>query len=284
MVIDSHAHGTHADTDSTGKFCPPVKSAWDPDKMTPDEYIKESLKIGVEKVLLLDVADVAFELKEIFKDYVMPAPMVDIDCITPDQVDDFFRCGAVGIKFIAPGKSYGDESYWPLYDAINANQGLAVFHTGYVLTGFFEPGCVLGRNSVIDIIDMRPSSLDRVARKFPDLKILMAHFGNPWWEEAWKMISSHKNIYSDFSGGTAYQRSMDMWSHIFAPDGKLDTGAISKLCFGTDGQYFEKDSYGCKEVFEFYDRFFDCLKVPDELQQRVNRENILNLTNLQKVL
>jgi predicted TIM-barrel fold metal-dependent hydrolase len=110
----------------------------------------------------------------------------------------------------------------------------------------------------------------------------MSHFGNPWWEEAWKMISSHKNIYADFSGGTCRRRSMDMWAQIFAPDGNLDTTAVGKLCFGTDESYFteyEGRETGLKAMINFYERFLERLKVPEELRLKVWRENILKLTS-----
>ncbi len=286
MRIDVHVHGGHAERGASGKLIPPLKLAWEAKglvaeelrSMTPEEYVEISKKEhGVERTVLLDPPEVTFKLKEIFKDYVIPVPMVDMDNATPAEIDALFKRGAAGIKFIYPSKSYGDDSYFPLYDAIVANHGLAVFHTGFVLVGRFEPGCWDPRKTVVDITDMRPAALDRVARAFPDLKILMAHFGNPWWEEAWKMISSHKNIYADLSGGTASRRSMDMWMEIFAPNGKLDTGAISKLCFGTDGQSFLPGHYGTPDVFQLYDRLYDILKIPAELQEKINVENILQL-------
>jgi predicted TIM-barrel fold metal-dependent hydrolase len=207
--------------------------------------------------------------------------MVDMDITTPEDIDRLFQSGAVGIKFISPEKSYGHESYFPLYDAILERCGLAVFHTGFLAPEIFEPGGLHGRSTYTDITDMRPAALDRIARAFPDLKIIMAHFGNPWWEEAWKMISSHKNIYADFSGGTCYRRSMDMWAQIFEPDGKLDTAAVGKLCFGTDSGYFTSE--GNREsvkMMDFHVRFMERLKVPEELRQKVWRDNILELTGL----
>lgn len=282
MFIDSHVHGIHAERDASGKFIPPLKSAWNEKGMTPEEYVEISRKEhGIEKVVLLDPPDITFKMKEIFKDYVIPIPMVDMDNITPEGINDLFKRGAAGIKFIAPSKSYGDDSYLPLYGAVAANHGLAVFHTGYVLVGRFEPGCWDPRKTIVDITDMRPAALDRIARAFPDLKILMAHFGNPWWEEAWKMIGSHKNIYADFSGGTCYRRSMDMWIQIFAPDGKLDTAALGKLCFGTDAGYFTNDADSMdvvKVMVDFHVRLMDRLKAPEELRQKIWRENILMLT------
>ena len=279
MRINSHAHGMHADRDpETGKLCPPLRPIWDPAQMTPEEYVKESLEHGVERVLLLDPPEVAFPLQEIFGEYVITAPMVDPDTTTPEDIDGFFGRGAAGIKFIAPGKSYGDDAYLPLYDVIQAHHGLAVFHTGYLVTGMFEPGGLMDRSTIVDITDMRPAALDRVARAFPDLKILMAHFGNPWWEEAWKMISSHPNIHADLSGGTAYRRSMDMWSGMFAPNGRLDAASFGKLCFGTDGQSFVPGDHGPKAIFGFYDGLYDRLQVPHELREKVDRGNMLTLT------
>ena len=44
---------------------------------------------------------------------------------------------------------------------------------------------------------MRPAAIDCLSRRHPDLKILMAHYGNPWWEEAWKITWSSPNVYAD---------------------------------------------------------------------------------------
>lgn len=83
-----------------------------------------------------------------------------------------------------------------------------------------DPGLLQARASWINIFHMRPGHMDRINRALPDLKILMAHFGNPWWEEAWTMLKSSDTIYADFSGGTAYQKSMNMWKELFAPNGE----------------------------------------------------------------
>lgn len=278
MRINSHAHGMHADRDPvTGKLRPPLRPIWKSGTVTPGDYVRESLEHGVDRVLLLDPPEVTFPLRDIFREYVIPAPMVDPDTTTPEDIAGFFSRGAAGVKFIAPGASYGDDAYLPLYDVIRAHHGLAVFHTGYLVTGMFEPGGLMNRSTIVDITDMRPAALDRVARAFPKLKILMAHFGNPWWEEAWKMISSHPNIYADLSGGTAYRRSMDMWRQIFAPNGRLDAASFGKLCFGTDGQAFVPGNHGPQAIFDFYEELYDRLHVPDDLRERVDRGNMLDL-------
>lgn len=277
MRIDAHTHGMHADRNEAGQLIPPVRPIWDGSLMSPEEYVKKMNAEGIEAVLVLDPPDITFKLKELFGDFVIPAPQVDLEKTSPDEIKELFQRGAAGIKFIAPGKPYGDDAYLPIYDAVQSYKGLAVFHTGYLATGVFEPGCAISRDFIVDITHMSPLTMDRVARACPELKILMAHYGNPSWEEAWKMTKSHKNIYADFSGGTAKTRDLEMWRQIFAPNGNLDIKAVEKLCYASDVEYFTEDYGFEKQAIEFYEKLFDFLKVPAPLREKVYRENILSL-------
>ena len=129
---------------------------------------------------------------------------------------------------------------------------------------------------------MRAAQVEPIARRFPELKILMAHFSNPWWEEAWKVSMSTKNVYSDLSGGTAILRSTRMWSDTFAPDGRLLEASIRKLCFGSDTPYFQKGELPFKRYIEFYERIFDAIGLPEELRDMVNRGNARSLFDLDR--
>jgi predicted TIM-barrel fold metal-dependent hydrolase len=277
MRIDAHSHAMHAARDAQGRFRPPVTAAWRPGEWDAQELVRQHRERGVERVLLLDPPEGAFQMQAWFPDFVVPIPMVDPDTLAPADVDRLLSRGAPGLKFIAPMHSYGDNRYLPLYAVLRDRHALAVFHTGYLADALFTPGSALGREDYVDITNMRPAAVDRIARAFPDLKILMAHFGNPWWEEAWKMISSHPNIYADFSGGTAYRRSLTMWREIFAPNGRLDTAAVGKLCFGSYTTHFVPGQYDYLPYIEFYERFYEALQVPAELRQKVDRENVLAL-------
>ncbi len=281
MRIDAHAHACSAVRDAQGRPGPPISTAWTPGNGEPDELVRQHRDQGIERILLLDPPEVAFQMVEWFGDFVVPIPMVDMDRTAPSEIDGLLSRGAPGIKFIAPMHSYGDSRYFPLYEVIRDHHALAVFHTGFLLVGgLFAPGAALAREDFVDITHMRPAAVDRIARAFPDLKILMAHFGNPWWEEAWKMISSHPNIYADFSGGTAYRRSLSMWREIFAPNGELDTAAVAKLCFASDASYFALGEFEYLPKIEFYERFYEELQVPAELRQRIDHGNILELVGL----
>lgn len=274
LVINAHAHGWDRTALRQGRLA----LAWD-DRHVAQDYVATCHSRGLRQVVVLDPPELVFREKELFGDFVVPVPMIHPGRTTVAEVEDYFARGAAGIKFIAPEVSYGDESLFPLYETIARHNGLAVFHTGFVATGLFGAADVMPRRKVIDITDMRPAALDRVARAFPELKILMAHFGNPWWEEAWKICSSHKNIYADLCGGTAHRRDLRLWEQIFAPNGNLDTTAVNKLCFATDGSYLpELLDYDLH--LRFYQRLLKHLRVPEPLCQKVWSGNIAALLDL----
>ncbi len=276
LRIDAHIHGMHAVRNEKGILAPPLMSVWN-NSIPSREMIRENHSCGIEKVLALDPPEIAFSLREVFGEFVIPIPQVDMDHTTPEEIDGLFARGAAGIKFIAPMHPYGDDRYFPLYRRILAHNGLAVFHTGFLVLRIYDPGYLLGRKHPINITAMRPAGLDRIGRAFPDLKILMAHFGNPWWEEAWCVIRQHKNIYADLSGGTAYKKPMAFWRDLFAPEGRLDVGTVGKLCYASDGDAFHPGECSSRPLMEFYDRLYETLKLPDELIEKINRRNILEL-------
>lgn len=271
MRIDVHTHGMHAERDEDGNFKPPLMPIWKPGD--PEDGIRRSRELGIEKVVLVDPPEVAFDLARNLPDFCIPVPQVRMDESTPEEIEDLLSRGGRGIKFIAPMHSYGDNRYFPLYEVIRDYGRVAFFHTGFLSHRLFDPGGILGRDDYVDITHMRPAALDRIARAFPDLKMLLSHFGNPWWEEAWKILASVENVYADLSGGTAFRRSMNMWRELFAPNGELHTPSVSKLCFATDGCPFTLDNGAFPEIAAFHDRLYDELKLSDELRQKIDHGN-----------
>lgn len=303
MRIDAHVHAMHAEIGPDGRRIPPLMSPWRepgfsteelltrsggvpireyPDEVKPipaEEHIAQHRARGIERVVLLDPPEVTFEIQRIFGDFVMACPQIRLDETTPADIDAILDRGAIGIKFIAPMHPYGSECYMPLYRAVRNRNALAIFHTGYLAHYFFDPGGVLPRSAEININHMRPSELDRVARALPELKIMIAHFGNPWWEETYALIKNNKNTYADFSGGSAYKRSLSFWRELFAPDGKLDVKCVSKLCYAADGWMFHVGIFEDAPLQEFHDRLYETLGLPEDLRQLIDRENILRLVD-----
>ena len=220
-----------------------------------------------QAIVLIEPLDRCLRGVEIFGDFVLPVARVDMDAVDPREVERCIRAGCWGIKFIRPAAPYGDQRYWSLYARLEELGAPALFHTGYL--GFRER-----EERPVWIEHMRAAQIDVIARRFPDLKILMAHFSNPWWEEAWKISWSRENVYADLSGGTAIHRSTRMWADMFAPDGELLESSVRKLCFASDVPYFHEGVFPFEPYIAFYERIYERISLSLDLRDRVNRGNI----------
>lgn len=157
----------------------------------------------------------------------------------PDDIERYKDQGFAGLKFHTPSRPLNDDIYFPIYEKAQALNMPMLIHTGYV-----APADSDGHMGV-DSMNMRPYALDRVARMFPNLKIIGAHLGSPHHDEALQMIHGHPNIYFDFSGGSGSQRHVRKIISAMLPHPSLETdmtdpqenpalGWFEKLCFGTD--------------------------------------------------
>jgi len=138
---------------------------------------------------------------------IMEAHLKHPDCIipfyyfrlgvdTPRVVERAQRDGFRGLKLINPTKNYNDESYFPVWERCEDLGMIALFHTG-----------IVGRNPQqihfdIDSSRMKVIYLDRIARKFQQMTMFVAHLGNPDYGEAGMMCRWHANMYFDLSGST----------------------------------------------------------------------------------
>jgi predicted TIM-barrel fold metal-dependent hydrolase len=75
----------------------------------------------------------------------------------------------------------------------------------------------------------RPILIDAVARKFPDLKIIMAHLGHPWEGETIAVLRKHPNVYADVSA--LHYRPWQFYHSLMLAQ---EYGATGKLLFGSD--------------------------------------------------
>lgn len=232
-------------------------------------YVKRIRRQGVDAIALLGPGELCEKAVRRFgRDFILPVPMYYLSRFGEGDIrDDMQRWldrGCRAVKFIAPVAPYSDPRYWHLYDLLRQRKALAIFHTGYL--GFDEKA---PENPPVRMTDMRAAHIDTVARRFPRLKILMSHFSNPWWEEAWKVSWSRPKVYADLSGGTAVRRSMRMWADTFAPDGELIADSLGKLCFATDVSYLHGGEHGIAGYIDFYERLFDRVGAPQRLRRRV---------------
>lgn len=75
----------------------------------------------------------------------------------------------------------------------------------------------------------RPLQLDLVARRFPGLRMWMAHFGHPWAEEALSVIRRHEHFFIDCS-------ALDTrpWQLAQALAAAKEYRVFDRILFGTD--------------------------------------------------
>jgi len=232
-------------------------------------YVKRIRREGIDAIVLLAPGETCRKAVNKFgDDFIIPVAMYRLREFPRrdlrKDMEYWLDHGCKGIKFIAPLHPYSDERYWPLYDMIDQRKAVAVFHTGYLGFSGTEP-----ENPPIEMADMRAAHIDAVARRFPTLKILMAHFSNPWWEEAWKVSWSKPNVYADLSGGTAFRRSLNMWAETFAPNGELMAESLSKLLFASDVHYLFDGQHGFQPYIEFYEKLLDRVGAPQRLRKKV---------------
>ena len=94
-----------------------------------------------------------------------------------------------GVKFgpIYNGVSLLDPRMDPIYAYLQKNNIPLTMHMG----------TTFGRNAPID--EGRPLNVDTVALRYPDLKMIMAHMGHPWYEECIVVARKQPNVYAEVS-------------------------------------------------------------------------------------
>jgi len=150
----------------------------------------------------------------------------------------------IGIKFYLGYEHYfaNDERADPLYRLCLKYDVPAIFHTG---DNWITPKTT---NALVRYAN--PIYIDDVAVKYPDLKIIICHLGNPWVNEAAILIAKHKNVYGDVSGLLSYGDSNDIFSRM---DNEIIRQKVieliawchtpRKLVFGTDFDIYPQKDY-----------------------------------------
>ncbi|MEM6504959.1 MAG: amidohydrolase family protein [Planctomycetota bacterium] len=93
-----------------------------------------------------------------------------------------------------------------------------------------ECGSVMAREARMEFA--RPALFDEVSREFPDLKIVLGTFGDPWVDEGVALLAKHPNVYADISGFTA--RPWQLFNALLTAH---QLGAMDQVLFGSNFPY-----------------------------------------------
>jgi uncharacterized protein len=133
--------------------------------------------------------------------------------------DGHQRLGLRGIKLLPMYAGFypAEERLDPLWQYASKHQLPVLLHTGTTFVSQAPLECTL------------PRHIDTVARRFPDVKIIMAHLGHPYEGECIAVIRKHDHVYADISA--LHYRPFQFYHSLMLVQ---EYGVWHKLLFGTD--------------------------------------------------
>ncbi len=129
---------------------------------------------------------------ERYPDRLIPLFYVRLGDDKADAVCQAKRQGFMGLKLILPPFPYDDERAFPIYEKAEELSLPVLFHCGVMAHA---------KGVITSSEYMRPLRVDGIARRFPGLRIQIAHLGVPEYECAATMARIIPNIHVDMTGG-----------------------------------------------------------------------------------
>jgi len=91
----------------------------------------------------------------------------------------------------------------------------------------------------------RPALLDDIGREFRDLRLIIAHCGHPWIDEAMFLLTKHPNFFTEISYHIASVTRRDLFLYLHRAEPMFVP--LEKLFFGTDYPGFLYDPVKLRE-------------------------------------
>ena len=169
-------------------------------------------------------------------DYVSKAPEQLIGFLSLDPTQDDWQeelrighqqLGLRGIKLMPmyAGFRPDEDRLDPLWEYASEHQLPVLLHAGTTFISQAPLECTL------------PRHLDRVAIRFPDVRIIAAHLGHPYEPECVALIRKHANVYADVSA--LHYRPFQLYNSLILVQ---EYGVWDKLLFGSDYPFTTVDA------------------------------------------
>ncbi|MCH2203002.1 MAG: amidohydrolase family protein [Fuerstiella sp.] len=135
--------------------------------------------------------------------------------------------GLRGIKLMPmyAGFRPDDQRLDPLWTYATQHSLPVLLHTGTTFVAQAPLDCTL------------PRHIDRVAIRFPEVKIIMAHLGHPYEHECVAVIRKHPNVFSDISA--LHYRPFQLYHSLMLVQ---EYGVWNKVLFGSDYPFTTVDA------------------------------------------
>ena len=212
------------------------------------DLIKDMKIGGVSKSLIISLwdhtSDIDYSLKELFeiaKDerfgiiYTLNADK-NLKLQLKDAEEYFKKRLIKGIKILLGYQQImpDDSKLYPFYKLCIKYNYPVIFHAGDTL------------GSRAKLVYSHPLNIDSLAVDMPELKIIIAHLGNPWILDAAEVIYKNANVYGDISGLFLDSQIKDPRYYRFMAgkvNGLIAYAGGSKLLFGTDFPLMNSTDY-----------------------------------------
>lgn len=265
MIIDAHMHLAK-------------------DDLKANTLINVYDRLNIDKVVLFGGPqywgfsgdDAVMEAYYEHPDRIIPLAFVRFGVDPVDLIDRRIEQGFKGFKTAAPRANYDDPSFFPFYDKIEKYNVPILFHLGILMRHPNDPVEDINNNR------MRPVYLDTIARAFPKIRIIGAHFGNPWFEEAGMTARWNANIWFDFSGSLFKKKTPEQLRQLLWWDkpgnyyhGHEGKHPFEKVIFGTDVAYERME-----DVMNDYRNFCDEVGMEEKYRKKIFGENAAEIFGL----
>jgi hypothetical protein len=190
---------------------------------------------------------------------------------SPDKIDWAYESGFKVVKITLPSSGYDSPEYYPLWQKCYDYNMPVLFHTGLVTT------CKNVSGQGISSWNMHPMKIEPITREFPNLKIIIAHLGVHWNNDAAEIVRMRPNVYVDLSGEPGGWRSRllteGLKKYFWWP------GAFNKIVFGTDVHY-KKIHLALEQDLKFHENAN--LTVAE--REKIFSGNFKNILNQEKIV
>lgn len=169
--------------------------------------------------------------------------------------------------------SMHDECVTPVFEWARANKRAVFVHCGMLTVGVRVK---LGLPSPFDMRFSNPIDLHAVAMRYPDVPIIVPHFGAGYFREALMLTGMCGNVFLDTSSSNEWMTyqgaSLDL-RQVFHH--ALEAAGPSRVLFGTDSSFFPR---GWQEpVFEAQAKALYELGLNEAHARQVFGENLLRI-------
>jgi uncharacterized protein len=277
VIVDCHTH-VGAREHFSGEFLADMERAWGP-QANPARSLEEHWEtVGqVDRAIVLAFAAprIGFDVpNDYVAAYVAEHPekligFASVDAADPEAVPKLERAVADGMRGlkIAPTYQGFDPLSPPSLAILEAAQDLGLpvmWHQGTTFVRTAELRWAL------------PLQIDQAALRFPRLRIVIAHMGHPWIDDALVVVRKHPNVYADISA--LHPRPWQLYNGLLSA---LEYGVTDKLLFGSDWPFVDlADTFTGLRAANRFTEGSALPRIPDEVIEGIIARPTLELLGL----